>query len=269
MPADKDLSKAKLKGSHLSSCDLSGTTLKDADLSTCDMSGADLNTADLTEANLEGTILRNATLVGAILHAARGARPHTKVPVTDASKLDVGKPVVFALTAVRALTLRRVFFYNTYGDGERDQFCGTEMEVQTGPSATGPWTSVVKFTSRQTKQEQTFEAAPDAPLLTDFVQLLVHGTYGGPNGAFVTSMTLEGEAWGEDKEEEEEEGSSWGDPVPLLTYAEEEEEQEAARGLGSSVTMTGRVCWCREERRKGTNSVEPPEEELDSFKNFF
>jgi hypothetical protein len=106
-------------------------------------------------------------------------------------------------------------------------------------------------------------------LLTDFVQLLVHGTYGGPNGAFVTSMTLEGEAWGEDKEEEEEEGSSWGDPVPLLTYAEEEEEQEAARGLGSSVTMTGRVCWCREERRKGTNSVEPPEEELDSFKNFF
>jgi hypothetical protein len=71
------------------------------------------------------------------------------------------------------------------------------MEVQTGPSATGPWTSVVKFTSRQTKQEQTFAAAPDAPLLAGFVQVLVHDTYGGGNyQAYVESVALEGEGWG-------------------------------------------------------------------------
>ncbi len=91
----------------------------------------------------------------------------------------------------------------------------------------------------------------DTPLITTFVQLLVHDTYDGPNGTFVTSMTLEGESWGEDKEEEEEEGD-WGDLenvdeevcVPLLTYVETEEEveEEDTRGLGSSVTMTGRVC---------------------------
>ena len=68
------------------------------------------------------------------------------------------------------------------------------MEVQTGPSATGPWTSVVKFTSRQTKQEQTFAAAPDAPLLAGFVQILVHDTYG--DEAYVRSMALEGKGWG-------------------------------------------------------------------------
>ena len=73
-------------------------------------------------------------------------------------------------------------------------YCGKAMEVQTGPSATGPWTSVVKFTSRQTKQEQTFAAAPDAPLLAGFVKVLVHDTYGGL--AEVKSMALEGEAWG-------------------------------------------------------------------------
>ena len=68
------------------------------------------------------------------------------------------------------------------------------MEVRTGPSATGPWTSVVKFTSRQTKQAQTFAAAPDAPLLAGFVQLLVQNTYG--RGANVRSIALEGEGWG-------------------------------------------------------------------------
>jgi hypothetical protein len=67
------------------------------------------------------------------------------------------------------------------------------MEVQTGPSVTGPWTSVVKFTSRQTKQEQTFAATPDCPLLAGFVKVLVHDSYGG--GAHVKSMTLEGEGW--------------------------------------------------------------------------
>ncbi len=104
----------------------------------------------------------------------------------------MGKPVVFALTAPRALTLQRVALCN---DSAFAPACDAkEMEVQTGPSAAGPWTSVVKFTSRQTKQEQTFVAAPDAPLLAGFVQVLVHDTYGAT--AYVKSMALEGEGWG-------------------------------------------------------------------------
>ena len=102
--------------------------------------------------------------------------------------------MVFALTAPRALTLQRVTLSNVFGDGTHDLECAKAMEVQTGPSATGPWTSVVKFTSRQTKQEQTFAAAPDAPLLAGFVQVLVHDTYG--TYALVKSMALEGEVWG-------------------------------------------------------------------------
>jgi hypothetical protein len=110
--------------------------------------------------------------------------------------LPVDNPVVFALTAPRALTLQRVTLCNYFGDGDNDQLCAKAMEVQTGPSATGPWTSVVKFTSRQTTRQttQTFAAAPDAPLLAGFVQVLVHDTYGA--WAAVNSMALEGEGWG-------------------------------------------------------------------------
>jgi hypothetical protein len=88
------------------------------------------------------------------------------------------------------MTLTSVTLCNTYDDTD----CAKEMEVQTGPSTTGPWASVVKFTSLRTKEEQTFAAAPNAPLLAGFVQLLVHDTYGGFNS--VKCMPLEGEAWG-------------------------------------------------------------------------
>jgi hypothetical protein len=238
VPADKDLSNAKLKGADLSSCDLSGINLSSADLSKaklkgtvlqsahlskCDLSGADLTGADLREAKLEGINLRDANLCAAILHAAQAARPATtlSVPVSkgnffnNADNFKGGHPVVFALTAPRALTLKRVTLCNTFGDGDgNDAYCGKTMEVQTGPSATGPWTSVVKFTSLQTKQEQTFAAAPDAPLLAGFVKVLVHDTYGGNAigvmdemmwrrtygfntwSSYVKSMALEGEAWG-------------------------------------------------------------------------
>jgi hypothetical protein len=143
--------------------------------------------------------LRDATLCAALLHAAKAARPATTLPVPGSNgewynNFDVGKPVVFALTEPRALTLQRVSLCNYYGDGDNDAYCAKAMEVQTGPSATGPWTSVVKFTSQRTKQEQTFAAAPDAPLLAGFVQVLVHDTYG--QEALVTSMALEGEGWG-------------------------------------------------------------------------
>ena len=68
------------------------------------------------------------------------------------------------------------------------------MEVLTGPAAFGPWTSVATFTSAQTTNRQTFAAAPDAPALGGFVQVLVHDTHG--DAAWVKEVSLEGEAWG-------------------------------------------------------------------------
>ncbi len=79
-----------------------------------------------------------------------------------------------------SLRLRRVNVCNVGGDGSGEQYCAKEMELQTGPSVTGPWTSVFKFTSQKTKKKQTFAVAPDAPLLAGFAQvrsllaLLVH-----------------------------------------------------------------------------------------------
>ncbi len=178
VPADKNMRDAKLKNADLSGSDLSGV-----DLSRADLRGTILVNTNLQGANLESTNLQETNLCGAILHTARGDRPATKVPVTSPSgklerDLKVGNPVVFELTAPRALTLRRVTLC-ILCDGDGDQSCDKQMEVQTGPSATGlSWTSVVKFTftPRQRKQEQTFEVAPDAPLLTGFVRVLVCNT---------------------------------------------------------------------------------------------
>jgi uncharacterized protein YjbI with pentapeptide repeats len=224
VPADKDLSNSKLKCADLSNaklkgtvlkgtepfiCDLSdadlsnaklqGAVLKGADLFKCDLSGADLSGADLREAKLEGTNLRDATLCAVILYVTQGDRPATTLPVPDSNgnlryDLKAGKPVVFAFTVPRALTLNRVSLCNTCVDGDGgDRYYAKAMEVQTGPSVYGPWTSVVKFTLQKTWQEQTFAAAPDAPLLAGFVRVLVHDTYDG--NAWVKSMVLEGEAW--------------------------------------------------------------------------
>ncbi len=69
-----------------------------------------------------------------------------------------------------------------------------EMEVQTCPRATGPWTSVVKITSRQTKEEQTFVSAPDAPLFAAFVWVLDQNSYHVTGGAHVKSLAMEGDS---------------------------------------------------------------------------
>ena len=84
--------------------------------------------------------------------------------------------MVVALTAARALRLSSVAVVNVYDD--RD--CAKSMEVCTGPAANGPWTSVATFTSAKTKERQTFAAAPDAPALGGFVQVLVHDTSATP-----------------------------------------------------------------------------------------
>ena len=71
---------------------------------------------------------------------------------------------------VRALRLREVAVVVS-GFLSSGQYYGAKrMEVRTGPSADGPWTPVAAFTSAQTKERQTFAAAPDAPALGWFVQ---------------------------------------------------------------------------------------------------
>ena len=105
--------------------------------------------------------------------------------------------MVVALTAARALRLRSVAVVNQHDDRSGTgygKYCAKRMEVFTGPSSDGPWTSVATFTSAKTKDPQTFAAAPDAPALGGFVQVLVHDTYG--DKAYVEKVSLEGEAWG-------------------------------------------------------------------------
>ena len=220
MPADRDLRGAKLAG-----VDLSGADLSNADLSNTDLSNTDLRNADLRNADLSGANLAAAALSGARLHGARGGRAVTVLFGKEAQMiqplqqaLQVGRPVVVALTAARALRLREVTVVN-----EGDLDCAKSMEVRTGPSADGPWTRVAAFTLRRRADErQTFAAAPDgfsgskksietairaAPALAGFVQVVVLDTfpYYGPQfgaqaGGFrfsrVSSVELEGDAWG-------------------------------------------------------------------------
>jgi uncharacterized protein YjbI with pentapeptide repeats len=206
LPADRNMSQAKLKGAdlsgtklkhaNLSEADLKDANLSKADLSEADMSNADLSGANLRSADLTAAELSGARLCGAMLEGARGGRAAT-VQVRGANALEVFTPVVVALTAVRALRLRSVAVVNQCApirDYSYNNNCAKRMEVCTGPAANGPWTSVATFTSAKTKDRQTFPAAPDAPALCGFVQVLVHDTYGGL--CYVNEVSLEGEAWG-------------------------------------------------------------------------
>ena len=129
------------------------------------------------------------------MQGARGGR-HAAVPVASPKGelrdfLKVGAPVVMALTACAGLRLASVALTNQF---DNNSLCARGMEVQTGPSEAGPWTSVLRFTSAQTTAPQTFAAPADAPVLAGYVQVLVHDTYGGE--AIVKSMELAGTAWG-------------------------------------------------------------------------
>ena len=165
--------------------------LAGADLSGCEMSEVDLTSADLTDTKLSGTQLSGANLDG-----ARGGRAQrVAVMGPDGSEslrgtLTVGRPVVFALTAARALRLDRVLVQTN----RKDSYCPKNMEVLAGPSAEGPWTSLLAFTGQRTRDEQTFAAPAGTPAITGFVQVVVHDTYG--NQAEVMYIALEGEAWG-------------------------------------------------------------------------
>lgn len=199
VPAGKNLREAKLAGADLSGCELSGVDMTDADMTKTNLSAADLTGADLTNTKLSG-----AQLSGAKLDGARGGRGHrvaVQGPHGSANfngTLKVGRPLVVALTAARALRLDRVFVKNLYkNDASREtnkRMYSKNMEVLSGPSAKGPWTSVLAFTGRETADEQTFAAPAGTPLIIGFVQVVVHDTYGAE--AYVESITLEGEAWG-------------------------------------------------------------------------
>jgi len=202
VPADRDMRQAKLKGAELKGADLKSVNLSNADLQAASLSNADLSGANLRSADLTAAELSGARLCGAMLAGARGGRAAT-VQVTPANgqplynALKVGTPVVVALTAARALRLRSVAVANNVDDRNSawyGKYCAKRMEVCTGPSSDGPWTSVATFTSAQTSDPQTFAAAPDAPALFGFVQVLVHDTYG--DQSIVKEVSLEGEAWG-------------------------------------------------------------------------
>jgi uncharacterized protein YjbI with pentapeptide repeats len=207
VPADRDMRQAKLKGAELKGADLKSVNLSNADLqaaslSNADLSGADLSGANLRSADLTAAELSGARLCGAMLAGARGGRAATVQVQRAGAKalhdtLKVGSPVVVALTAARALRLRSVAVVNEHDDRSSPGYgmlCAKRMEVLTGPAASGPWTSVATFTSAKTKDWQTFAAAPDAPALFGFVQVLVHDTY--DSNACVREVSLEGEAWG-------------------------------------------------------------------------
>jgi len=179
VPANRDLCNAKVKGAILSGFDMECVNLSSADLEDVKLCGADLEDADF-----QGTVLCGANLQG-----ARRGRAAT-VDVVQASSLRIGAPVVFALTQARALCIDSVTLRNQCGNGHGYSHCPKRMEIYT---ATGPWTSVVVLTSAPKKQ-QTFTAAPGAPLLTGFVQVVVHDTNGLT--AQITSMSLQGTAWG-------------------------------------------------------------------------
>ena len=102
--------------------------------------------------------------------------------------------MVFALTQARGLCLESVTLCNQYEDGNSDSFCPKHMEVHTAPVSTGPWTSVITFTSAPTKTQQIFTVTPGAPMLTGFVHVVVHDTHG--DNAYVVSMSLQGTSWG-------------------------------------------------------------------------
>ena len=168
-----------------------------ANLRGASLEGADLADADMDRADLTGAVLRGAAMQG-----ARGGRA-AAVPVASPQgalqyTLKVGKPVVMALTACAGLRLASVALTNVYGrETVSGDHCAQRMEVQTGPSEAGPWTSVLRFTSAQTTAPQTFAAPADAPVLAGYVQVLVHDTYGGETCfPYVTSLELAGTAWG-------------------------------------------------------------------------
>jgi uncharacterized protein YjbI with pentapeptide repeats len=81
MPANKDLSNAKLQGADLSSCDLSGVDLSSADLRGANLSNANMKSANLTNAQLQGARLpawNSGLLEGVKLAGAEGWVPADK-----------------------------------------------------------------------------------------------------------------------------------------------------------------------------------------------
>jgi len=216
------LAGVKLKGARgwmPASKDLSGATLTRADLSGCDLSDVNLSGANLMYANLEGANVEGAILPAWGSDLMAGVRlSRVCVPGsrdTLQHTLKVGRPAVFALTATRALRLLTVRVDNgrqLNGRGCKELDAGNlakRMEVRTGPSEAGPWTSVFEFFqvpavdkldySRWTRHCETFAVPADAPLLTGYVQVAVHETHRhGSCDCVVWEIDLGGLSFGSD-----------------------------------------------------------------------
>ena len=182
VPNDFDLSYARLQGSLLTHCDLRGVNFRCADLR-----GADLQGSCLSGADLQGASGGRAVIID--------------VKKADSSRgiwndLKIHKPLVFALDSMSALSLKTVTVTNMRGPTRTSDCndCVRLVEVFTGPNGAGPWTSVFSFVAEKTREEQTFLAADDVPLIACFVKVMVHDTYGGD--VCLSSMRLGGESWG-------------------------------------------------------------------------
>lgn len=182
LPHDLDLSNARLRGAKLTGCDLRGVRFRGA---------------DLREANMHGSCL-----IGSDLQGARGGRAATVEVKKEHSTrgiwndLAVHKPVVFALHAHSALSLKTVTLTNMRGPTRTSDSidCVRHVEVFTGQTEAGPWTSVFSFVAEKTREQQTFVVAGDTPVIAGFVKVMVHDTYGGD--VCIKDIRLSGEAWG-------------------------------------------------------------------------
>ena len=150
---DADLSNTNLQGTLLPAWDLGlmegvrlsgavGWVPADKDLSNARLNGADLSGCDLTGVNLSNAAMENTKISGAILDGAVGAREETvDIASTNGlvNDLKVGSPVVYALRPGLFLHLRAISLQNAYDNYS----CANRMEVLTAPEETGPWASLV------------------------------------------------------------------------------------------------------------------------------
>ena len=85
------------------------------------------------------------------------------------------RPVIFALpVSAGRMVLKSITLLNAYADENTAQ----RIELMTGAYETGPWSSVLEFISTQTIEQQSFDANSAGPVLSRFVKILVHDTYG-------------------------------------------------------------------------------------------
>jgi uncharacterized protein YjbI with pentapeptide repeats len=116
VPADRNMSQAKLKGADLSGADLQRANLSDADLSDANLSGAKLIGADLSGCNLAGATLpwSSGLMEGVKLAGATGwvpADPERDLSKETYKKLRIGQYTSLPPIACPILFLKTLFVF--------------------------------------------------------------------------------------------------------------------------------------------------------------